>query len=133
MSIIDNIKSVASLIQKADNIELYRKILDLQYEAMELVQQNNELRNQLIELKEKLSTQDSLVFKNNKYWKKIDDNKHDGPFCSKCWDVDKKLVRHNNHNSGYMSCPNCNMTVEDENYQGRRDSDEDIYRDWINY
>ncbi|MBB6632619.1 hypothetical protein [Cohnella thailandensis] len=133
VSIIDNIKSVASVIQKADNIELYRKILDLQYEAMELVQQNNELRNQIMELRGKLSTQENLVFRNNQYWKVLEGDKQDGPYCSKCWDVDNKLVRHNVLNNGYVTCPNCQMTVDDENYRGQRQNEEDSYRDWINY
>lgn len=128
VGIIENIKSVASVLQKADNIELYRKILDLQYEAMELVQQNNDLKIQITELKDKLSTQENLTFRNNKYWKILEADKQDGPFCSKCWDVERKLVRHQNHNDGYLTCPNCQMTVEDENYRGPRHTEED----WIN-
>ncbi|HBA38453.1 MAG: hypothetical protein A2W73_07420 [Deltaproteobacteria bacterium RIFCSPLOWO2_12_55_13] len=47
MSIIDDVKSVAQLIQQIDNVELYRKILDLQGEVMGLVQENSELRKEI--------------------------------------------------------------------------------------
>jgi hypothetical protein len=42
MGIVDNIKDVAKTVRQIDNIELYKQILDLQGEGMELVEENNE-------------------------------------------------------------------------------------------
>lgn len=107
MSIIDDIKSIAKTIQQADNIELYQKILNVQAEALEVVEQNNKLRDENHELKEKLKIKENLKHERNSYWIESD-GKNDGPFCSRCWDVDKNLVRlHPCGNPAYYDCPNC--------------------------
>ena len=46
MSIIDNIKSITTTIRQIDNIELYRRILDLQAEIINVVSENQELRQE---------------------------------------------------------------------------------------
>lgn len=124
MSIIDNIKSLASVLQKADNIELYRKILDLQVEAMDLVEQNNNLKQEIRELKEKQNVQNGLVFKRNKYWIS-EEQALKGPYCTRCWDVEKLLVNLKDIRNGYYDCPNCRMTVENEDFKGRTIDDEE--------
>ena len=107
MSIIDDIKSIAKTIQQADNIELYQKILNVQGEALEVVEQNNKLRDENRELKEKLKIKENLKHERNSYWLESD-GKNDGPFCSRCCDVDKNLVRlHPCGNPAYYDCPNC--------------------------
>ncbi len=106
MSIIDDIKSVAKTIQQVDNIELYKKILDVQSEALDLLEKNQELIEENKKLNEKLKIQAELVLKNNSYW--IGDDAKNGPFCSRCWDVEKNLVRlHPCGNPAYYDCPNC--------------------------
>lgn len=60
MGIIDNIKDIASIVQKADNIDLYSRILDLQKEAMDLVWQNNELKSEIRKLKEENNINNKL-------------------------------------------------------------------------
>ena len=47
MGIIDNVKETVTLIQKIDNIDLYRKVLDLQSEVMAVVEENTELKRRL--------------------------------------------------------------------------------------
>ena len=39
MGIVDNFKETAKLVQQLGNMDLYRRILDLQGEAMELTEQ----------------------------------------------------------------------------------------------
>jgi hypothetical protein len=51
-----------------------------------------EHKDQLGRLTEQLSTQQSLKHDGEHYWSEKD-GRQDGPFCSVCWDVDKKLVR----------------------------------------
>lgn len=43
MGLYDGIKDVANIIQKADNIELYGKLLDLSAQALELQNENTRL------------------------------------------------------------------------------------------
>lgn len=124
MSIIDDVKSVAQLIQQIDNVELYRKILDLQGEVMGLVQENSELRKEISSLKESLRVTESLKFERNVYWNEKTDGTKEGPFCSKCWDKEKLLVRMTTMGSPqYHRCPACNVPIKTS---GRPDEVADI-------
>lgn len=107
MSIIDNIKSITTTIRQIDNIELYRRILDLQAEIMNVVSENQELRQENSSLSEKLVTKQAITFDNSAYWTRIDD-KRDGPYCTRCWDLEKNLIRlHPCGNPAMYDCPNC--------------------------
>jgi hypothetical protein len=81
MGIIDTLKETASLLQKVDNIDLYRKMLELQTQVFALVEENRAL-------KEQLAVRGELRYERNAYWRK-----DDGPFCAPCWDKDAKLIR----------------------------------------
>lgn len=113
MSILDDIKSVTKTIQQIDNIELYQKILGLQADIMGLIEENNLLKNENNSLKEKLRVKGSLKFEQNRYWIENSDGTKDGPFCSKCWDVDNKLVRLTFYgHSEYLECANCKRYIK---------------------
>lgn len=104
MGLLDNAKEAVQLVQKIDNIELYRKILDLQADALKMVEENATLKNQIKSLEEKLKIKDSLTFENNDYWIKREDGSKDGPFCTHCWDREQKLVRLNLRGDEVWSC-----------------------------
>jgi hypothetical protein len=101
MGILDTVKDVAILIQKADNIELVKQVMALQIQAQDLVEENRLL-------KAKLATREALTFRKNAYW--LSD---DGPFCSKCWDADAKLVRLHVRVKHVPTCPNCGRGAVD--------------------
>jgi hypothetical protein len=92
MSVIDTAKEAVMLVQKIDNIELYRKILDLQSDALKMVEENGKLKEEIKELEKAFQIKDQLIFENNHYYVLKDDSK-DGPYCTYCWDKDRKLVR----------------------------------------
>jgi hypothetical protein len=109
---LDDVKSVASTIQKIDNIDLYRQILNLQSEIMQVVQENNELKAQLATLRQKFAIREQLVFDRNAYWLRADGSRMDGPFCSNCWDVRQNTVRmYVDKDTGYGQCPTCRVLV----------------------
>jgi uncharacterized protein YfcZ (UPF0381/DUF406 family) len=56
MSLIGDIKSIGEVIQKADNIDLYRKILNLQSEAMSVMESLNEKKRKIGSLKKSLKS-----------------------------------------------------------------------------
>ena len=115
MGILDEIRSVASTIQKIDNIDLYRQILNLQAEIMQLVEENTSLKGEVASLKEKFAMREQLIFEKNAYWLPSGGNCKGGPFCSNCWDVRRHLVRmHFNQETGYGRCPTCQVPVEIE-------------------
>ena len=103
MNIVENIKSIGKTIQQLDNIELYQKILDVQAQALEIMEQDSKLRDENKDLREKLEIKGSLKYRNNAYW-----IENDGPYCTRCWDAEKKPIRlHPDGNPAYFHCPNC--------------------------
>ena len=108
MGVIENVKEVTTLIQKIDNIELYKKILDLQGEILTLVDENRKLKSELDDLKERQKVRDSLVFDHSVYMLKKSDGQESGPFCAPCWDGGKKLVRLSDYDHPeYLWCQVC--------------------------
>lgn len=110
MGMIENVKAAAKLAQQIGSIDLYQKILDLQAEALELVEQNATLKAELRELRETIVTDQSLTFEDNFYWRKAPEGPKDGPFCSACWDREKVLVRLQRVSNCY-GCPCCGRVL----------------------
>lgn len=120
MGIIDNVKSVARTVQQIDNIDLYTRILDLQGEILSLVEENTGLRRQVTDLESAAAIAAVLVVRRDSYWRTVG-GKDDGPFCTRCWDVDKQLVRlHEAANPEYGHCPNCDKAGKIERGSMRR-------------
>jgi regulator of replication initiation timing len=110
MGVLDTIKDVATLVQKADNIELNHKILELQQQVGVLLDENRELRAANRVLTERADIQNSLIFKDNMYWRTIDD-RVEGPYCSKCWDGEEKLMRLQVLGNEAQYCPLCKISA----------------------
>lgn len=107
MGIIENIKEVADLVKKAGNIDLYRKITELEGEIIELTHQKRSLEEQVEELNRLLNVKQQMVFNKRFYYQ--GDNAH--PYCHNCWEVDEKAV-HLDRPQDMMAgprydCPNC--------------------------
>lgn len=107
MGILDTAKEAVQLVQKIDNIELYKQILDLQSEALKLVEEHGVLKGRIKDLEDKFVIKEQLLHKENAYWISIDDGTsrdiREGPFCVHCWDKDQKLVRLH-HGTRYWWC-----------------------------
>jgi len=120
MGLYDNVKDVASIIQKSDNVELYKKILDIQKESMDLSEENRKLKEKIRELEELIETKEALIYKDECYYMKSENEELDGPYCSRCWDKDKKLIRMHIDNSRLgkvdNKCPECKVAVLKETY-----------------
>jgi hypothetical protein len=93
MSLFDAAREAVQLVQQIDNIELYRRILDLQSEGLKVFEENQQLKEQIKSLQEALKTKENLEFENNSYYVRDDGGKKDGPFCTHCWDKEQQLVR----------------------------------------
>jgi hypothetical protein len=95
MGIVENVKEVVSLCQKIDNLDLYRKLLDLQADVNELAFQLREKDKTIEQLKEAFSIKEKMICKSSAYFT-IDENNNiiDGPFCTRCFDSeDHKICR----------------------------------------
>jgi hypothetical protein len=89
MGILDTLKDAVTVVQKAGNIELYKLVLDLQREALEMVEELRTKEAHIHKLEAALELRGKMVFRGSVYYQSDEqDNLVDGPFCPKCFDVD---------------------------------------------
>ena len=95
-TVYEAIKDVAAIVQKADNIDLYKKLLDigsdaldLQNKVFELTEENKELRNRLNEREAVIRHPDGLYIT-------FANDANSIRYCSTCWGKDNKLIQLNN-------------------------------------
>jgi hypothetical protein len=107
MGIIDNVREIADLVKKAGDIELYRKIVKLEGEVIELTREKRVLEEQIQQLQLQLEMAKKLTFRAPFYYAPPDEV----PFCPRCWETDKKAI----HLTGPLQviagtrydCPEC--------------------------
>jgi len=108
---IDTIKKLAELAKKSQSVELREGILELKEQllsAKEAVlevkqelsaykEENIALKNENTELKHQLENsqnkKDQVFFQDGVYFSIKEDQTNDGPFCTACFDKDKKRIR----------------------------------------
>ncbi len=101
MSVYDAAKEALKLVDKAANLELYQKLVDLQAQAVEqsgqLFEQARaigEKDKRIQQLEDALSMKSKIRFEHSAYWQVDESGKIvDGPFCAKCWDIDHLFCR----------------------------------------
>lgn len=110
MSLYDGIKDAAKLMQQADNIDLYRKLLDLSAEALDLQAENAKLEEEIRKLKRKKEIE-SRVVRHVEPFVTLKDEMPSLNYCSHCWDANRILIQLNcNEYNGSFICPQCSMT-----------------------
>ena len=106
MGLYEGIKDVANLVQKADNIDLYRQLLDLSAQALEMQNKISELTVENKTLKEQNEISNKIERHTEPYITLNDDNQHIF-YCSHCWDADKKIIQGEIDGEGKFICPHC--------------------------
>src|SRR4051812_21780022 len=110
MSIIDTVKDVGVLIQKIDNLELLKRMVELQEQVLALVNENRDLKDANRVLNDKLQMRRQMQFRENAYW-----HDADGPFCSRCFDAESQTVRMHVRTGYYPQCPKCSTQAANPN------------------
>jgi len=110
---LGTVKLVAGIATDAQRIDLTAQVIGLQQTLLGLLAENLALSSKVAELEGKLreresqlQRQEEFVFDRNAYWI-VSGETSDGPFCSRCFDVDDKPVRMHPTNNGYFKCPAC--------------------------
>jgi len=98
-------KDIIELIKKGATVEAQEKIMELRESALELQEENFTLRERVRALEDELKLKQQLKFEKTKYWL-IDGQTKDGPFCQRCYDVEKKLVRLQDYENSWY-CVEC--------------------------
>ena len=92
MSLYDAMKDAVSLAQKADNIELYRQLLDLSAQALDLQAEVAQLKEENDELKKNRDISERIVRHRNPFIT-LEGDKLEIKYCAVCWDSDGKLIQ----------------------------------------
>ena len=100
MSLYDGIKDVAKVIQKADNIDLYRQLLDLCQQALDmqaeierLTKENRELRNSQ-ELQAKIT-------RHPEPFVTLEGHPDSEMYCSTCYAKERVLIQVQDFHNGF--------------------------------
>jgi hypothetical protein len=107
MDIIGNVKEIADLAKKYDDIEFYRKIVELEGEVIELTRQLRQAECKGEELEEKLTLKTRMKFEQPFYYQDGDSV----PFCPRCYEAEIKAVHVVLIGQGERTrwdCPACN-------------------------
>ena len=114
------IKNAAEIVRKADNLELYVMLLDLYAKALELQDENRELKVRLSDRSQVESIRARII----RHEQPVITLKEDDDcicYCAHCWDSQEKLIQINKDlRSGEASCPACkNSCVYDQQIHNR--------------
>ena len=106
MWLYDAMKDVAKLAQKADNIELYQRLIDLSAQALDLQAENTKLKEENAELKKRKDLANEIVRHKEPYIT-LRNDVNDLCYCSHCWDSQQLLIQLNCHKNGTFECSHC--------------------------
>jgi hypothetical protein len=111
MGVIDTVKEVGFLIQKLDNIDLVKRMMELQEQVYALVDENRDLKDENRHIKERLTTREAMTFRDNSYWRAGGE----GPFCARCFDAEGLSMRLQIAKGYVPRCPKCGTSAPDPN------------------
>lgn len=105
-----DIKNAAEIVRRADNLELYGMLLGLYEKALDLQNENRELREQLARLRRNEAIRDKIV-RHSQPFITLNDDDISIYYCAHCWDSQEKLIQvKTTPKSGDFTCPACNNT-----------------------
>ena len=115
MSIIADVQLAAKALQEAGKIELYQKLIEVQETILQVQEENQDLKKKVLYLEEILKIKGSLKYERDSLFEYDGNGKRvSGPYCSRCWDLNKNLIHlHETGSVGVSKCPEC------KNYVGR--------------
>lgn len=105
MSLYDGIKDVAKIVQQADSIDLYKRLLDLSAQALDLQAENARLKEENAELKKGVDYE-SRILRHHQPYLTLDGETPTAFYCSVCWGKDKKLIQMRDVSETDYSCRN---------------------------
>jgi len=121
MGILDNAKQVAKAVEEIHNLELYQRVLSLHSDIIELVEENNRLRDENKDLTKTVSLKKAMNFKEPFYYQESDKT----PYCPACWEAKEKTVHvtfiFDRTDATRWDCPSCKHTYMVRKNEGRRD------------
>jgi len=89
MGVIEDATELVGLIKKVGDADLYRRIVKLEGEVIELTRANRNADEKITELERALKFSKEMRIKDGLYWAEGDES----PFCTACWDARRLAIR----------------------------------------
>ena len=112
MGLYDGIKDAAKLVQQADNIELYRKLLDLSVQALDMQAEIAKLKQENEDLKRVSDVEKEIVYYEDAFVTKKSDV-IPIKYCTACWVDKRKLIPIQDQQYDNYECPLCRCKIYD--------------------
>lgn len=121
MGIYDAFKDAISIAQKADNIDLYHRLLDLSSQAIELqnkvyelTEENRSLKIKIDELQSSNIVEEDIELLPQGYLirKSEKDSGIDIRYCAACWQNFRKLMPYTKSIGRTLQCNNCHNVIQ---------------------
>ncbi len=116
MSLYDAVKDAMSVAQKADNVELYRKLLDLSAQVLELQAEISRLTEENKRLKKNTDIESKIVRHEQPYVTLSGENEKI-LYCSTCWAKNRTLIQVRCNDDGHFRCPECQTSGVYDKYK----------------
>lgn len=106
-----DISAILKVAGTLKDVDLKMKISDLVSENLELKKENSELKEVMKKMSDNSQLKSKIKLKDRHYY-----IEEEGPYCTKCWDDEEKLIRvPRREGSGYgdgsvhayYTCPKC--------------------------
>ena len=110
MGLYEGIKDVAKIVQQADNIDLYRQLLDLGAQALDMQSEIMRLQEENAKLKGDLYRQQNIERHDGIYITLKDDDKKI-PYWSSCYGKDGMLIQMFDFSDQQYRCPVCRVVA----------------------
>jgi acyl-CoA reductase-like NAD-dependent aldehyde dehydrogenase len=110
-AVLDAIKKARDVARRLKDADMQEVLLDAQERVLALKEELLSLRAENVALKEQLAAKVSATFDGGAYWVKTERGR-DGPFCSRCQDVERRLVRLKPTYEFWYHCPSCEQSFE---------------------
>ena len=96
MGLYEGIKDAIGLAQKADNIDLYKQLLDLGAQALDMQAEITRLREENAELKKGIDIENQIIRhpQGNDYpYITLSNDSEKIRYCAICWGRERKLIQ----------------------------------------
>lgn len=106
MGLYEGIKDVAKVIQQADNLELYKQLIDLSAQALDMQNEISRLSHENAEFK-KLRDINDRIERHSQPFITLSADTNNIIYCSHCWDYEQKLIQVKSYDRGTFKCTHC--------------------------
>src|SRR5438034_644830 len=107
MGIIQNAKEIADLVKTVGDIELYRRIVELEGEIIELTRDVRTKGERIAQLEEAIRNKKQLHYNKPFYYVEEESD----PYCAHCWETETLMVHivyGGHYGAGHKYwCPHC--------------------------